>query len=58
MAIQLLAALTDRTIIATASRSDSLEWVQSLGARYVIDHHKDYESQWHALGAPAVGTVF
>lgn len=58
MAIQLLSALTDRTIIATASRSDSREWVQALGAHYVIDHYEDYEPQLHALGAPAVGTVF
>ncbi|OUI97524.1 Zn-dependent oxidoreductase, partial [Acetobacter orientalis] len=36
MAIQLARALTGLTIIATASRPETQEWVTSLGAHYVV----------------------
>src|SRR5215813_2929609 len=32
-------------VIATASRSESIEWCKKMGADYVIDHHKDLKSQ-------------
>jgi zinc-binding alcohol dehydrogenase family protein len=32
-------------VIATASRSESVEWCKKMGADYVIDHHKDLKSQ-------------
>jgi NADPH2:quinone reductase len=32
-------------VIATASRSESVEWCKKMGADYVINHHKDLRSQ-------------
>jgi NADPH:quinone reductase len=32
-------------VIATASRSESVEWCKKMGADYVINHHKDLKSQ-------------
>ncbi len=32
-------------VIATASRSESIEWCKKMGADYVINHHKDLKSQ-------------
>jgi alcohol dehydrogenase len=37
-------------VIATASRSESVEWCKKMGADYVIDHHKDLKSQIKELG--------
>ncbi len=55
MATQLTRNLTDVTIIATASRDETREWVQSLGAHHVINHRKPLAPQVAALGigAPA-----
>ncbi|HXV28825.1 MAG TPA: zinc-binding alcohol dehydrogenase family protein [Sinorhizobium sp.] len=55
IAIQLLRALTDLTVIATASRPETREWVTSLGAHHVLDHSRPLADQVErlALGAPA-----
>jgi zinc-binding alcohol dehydrogenase family protein len=58
MAIQLAEALTDLTIIATASRPETAEWCRSLGAQYVIDHHTGMAAQITALGLEAPDYVF
>ena len=58
IAIQLLRALTDLTIIATASRSETQEWVKKLGAHHVIDHRQPMAPQIEALGIGAPGFVF
>ena len=48
--IQIAKALTNATIIATASRESSQAWVKKLGADYVIDHYKPLQPQIEALG--------
>ena len=55
IAIQLIRARTDLTVIATASRPETRDWVKSLGAHYVVDHSAPIASQIEALdiGAPA-----
>jgi len=55
IAIQLVRALTDLTVIATASRTESRDWTLSLGAHHVIDHSKPLAPQIEALalGQPA-----
>jgi NADPH2:quinone reductase len=55
IAIQLARHRTDLTVIATASRPETKEWVASLGAHHVIDHTKPLSAEVAALGlgAPA-----
>jgi zinc-binding alcohol dehydrogenase family protein len=56
--IQLLRALTDMTVIATASRPETQDWVRECGAHHVIDHHQPLAPQVEALGLGAPGFVF
>lgn len=56
--IQLLRALTNMTVIATASRPETQSWVKELGAHHVIDHRQALASQIKALGLGAPGFVF
>ncbi len=56
--IQLLRALTDMTIVATASRPETQAWVKELGAHHVIDHREALAPQVAALGIGAPGYVF
>lgn len=58
IAIQLLRALTDLTVIATASRPETQAWVEKLGAHAVIDHTQPLAAQVEALGLGAPGWVF
>lgn len=56
--IQLLRALTDMTVIATASRPQTQDWVRECGAHHVIDHRQPLAPQVSALGLGAPGFVF
>ncbi len=56
--IQLLRALTDLTVIATASRPETQDWVRECGAHHVIDHRQPLAPQIEALGLGAPGFVF
>ena len=56
--IQLLRALTDLTVIATASRPETQDWVRECGAHHVIDHRRPLAPQVEALGLGAPGFVF
>lgn len=56
--IQLLGALTDLTVIATASRPETQDWVRELGAHHVIDHRQPMTPQIEGLGIGAPGFVF
>ncbi|MGD1869162.1 MAG: zinc-binding alcohol dehydrogenase family protein [Neomegalonema sp.] len=58
IAIQLLRALTDLTVIATASRPETQAWVRDLGAHHVIDHGQPLPPQVEALGAGQPAYVF
>jgi zinc-binding alcohol dehydrogenase family protein len=58
IAIQLAKALTDLTVIATASRPETQAWVRALGADHVIDHTKPLAGEIAALGLGAPGVVF
>lgn len=52
MAIQLARALTQATVITTASRDESRDWCLALGAHAVLDHRQplDAELRAHELG--------
>lgn len=56
--IQLLRALTDLTVIATASRTETQDWVKKCGAHHVIDHRQPLAPQIADLGLGAPGFVF
>lgn len=56
--IQLLKQLTNLTIIATASRPETKEWVKQLGADYVLDHREPLAPQIKQLGLNAPSYVF
>ncbi len=50
MAIQFARQLSNCTIIATASRPETLEWCSELGAHHVINHSSDLQGQLKSLG--------
>lgn len=56
--IQLLRVLTDLTVIATASRPETRDWVRESGAHHVIDHRQPLAPQVLALALGAPGFVF
>lgn len=58
IAIQLVRALSDVTVIATASRPETQDWIRGLGAQYVVDHSKPLAEQIEALGLGAPAFVF
>lgn len=58
IAIQIARALTDLTVIATASRPETQDWAKSLGAHHVIDHRQPIAAQIEALGLGQPAFVF
>jgi len=54
---QLARKLTGLTIIGTASRPETEEWVQQQGAHHVINHHQPLAEQLRALGIDSVKYV-
>jgi NADPH:quinone reductase len=58
IAVQLAARLSGLTVIGTASRPETAEWVTGLGAHHVIDHRRDLTGQLAGLGIPDVRYVF
>jgi NADPH:quinone reductase len=45
-----LARLAGLTVIATASRPETVDWVTALGAQHTVNHHGDVVAQVRALG--------
>ena len=58
IAIQLAKALTNVKIIATASRSESIEWCKSLGADLVVDHSASLVEQLRSQSFQYVDYIF
>jgi NADPH2:quinone reductase len=58
IAVQLARKLTDLAVIATASRPETRDWVQALGAHHVIDHSRPLAGEVEALGIGAPAFVF
>ncbi|MFK7887725.1 MAG: zinc-binding alcohol dehydrogenase family protein [Gammaproteobacteria bacterium] len=48
--IQLAKALTKLTVVATASRSQTSDWVKKMGADHVINHREPLAAQLETLG--------
>ncbi|MYM31695.1 zinc-binding alcohol dehydrogenase family protein [Duganella sp. CY15W] len=55
--VQLARQLTGLTIIGTASRPETGEWIKQLGAHHVIDHSKPLNEEITRLGLPPVTYV-
>lgn len=47
---QLARKLTGITVIATASREASIQWVKDLGAHHIINHNKPFAEQLNQIG--------
>lgn len=54
---QLARRLTAMTVIGTASRKETADWVLSLGAQHVIDHTKPLSAELKRVGIAAVTHV-
>lgn len=50
MMTQLASKMTNLTVIATASRSDTVDWCKKMGATHVISHRESLMDQIKALG--------
>ncbi len=57
MMIQLATRLTGLSVIATASRPESAQWVRSLGAEFVVDHHRPLDQAVKEIGFDGVDYV-
>ena len=57
MLVQLARQLTQLTVVGTASRAQTTEWVRELGAHHVIDHGQPLLPQLQALGIEHVSHV-
>ncbi|WP_298220315.1 zinc-binding alcohol dehydrogenase family protein [Halothiobacillus sp.] len=55
--VQLARRLTGLTVIGTASRPETTEWVRSLGAHHVIDHSKPLAEELRKTGLSNVTHV-
>ena len=55
--VQLARQLTGLTVIGTASRAETQQWVRELGAHHVIDHSQPLLPQLKALGHDQVSMV-
>jgi NADPH:quinone reductase len=58
IAVQIARRLTDLAVIATASRPETRDWVETLGAHHVIDHSRPLDEEVERLGLGAPGFVF
>jgi len=57
MAVQLARRLTGLTVIGTASRPETREWVQAMGAHHVVDHAKPLDAEVLAVAPEGVDYV-
>lgn len=48
--IQIARRLTGLTVVATASRAETVEWCTRMGAHHVIDHHKPLDEELARIG--------
>ncbi len=55
--VQLARQLTGLTVIGTASRPATADWVRELGAHHVLDHSKPLNEEMARLGLPPVNYV-
>jgi zinc-binding alcohol dehydrogenase family protein len=54
---QMARRLTGLTVIATASRPETIDWARQMGAHHVIDHRRPLDEELKAIGIPSVRYV-
>jgi zinc-binding alcohol dehydrogenase family protein len=57
MMIQFARKLTGLTVIATASRPETIKWCTELGAHHIVDHAKSLPEELKRIGVPEVTYV-
>ncbi len=57
IAIQLAKKLGNLTVIATASREDTVAWCKDMGADFVINHHNDIKEELKKIGHKEVNYI-
>lgn len=57
MLVQLARQLTQATVVATASRPQSRQWVSDLGAHHVLDHSRSLQEELAQTGLSDVSDV-
>ena len=55
--VQLARQLTGLTVIGTASRPETQEWVKQLGAHHVIDHRRPLAQELNTIGISSVDFI-
>lgn len=58
IAIQLARQLTGLTVVATASRVETSQWVRDLGAHHVVNHRQDLVKQLAEIGITQLDYIF
>jgi NADPH:quinone reductase len=58
LVVQLAKRLSKMTVIGTASRGPSVEWVKKMGADQVLNHRENLPAQLKALGLENVQNIF
>jgi zinc-binding alcohol dehydrogenase family protein len=54
---QIARRLTGLTVIATASRPETIDWVKQMGAHHAVDHRKPLDEELRRIGIPHVKYV-
>lgn len=57
IAIQLASRIAQLTVIATASRPESGDWVKKLGADHVVNHRHALDVELRSIGVPTVDYI-
>lgn len=58
IAVQLARHLTSLTVVGTASRPETVDWVTGLGADFVIDHSKPLSAELKRIGFDHADAIF
>lgn len=58
IAIQLAKQVAGLEVIATASRKESIEWCQEMGADHCINHYNPFKDELQAIGIAEVDYIF
>ncbi|UPG86454.1 zinc-binding alcohol dehydrogenase family protein [Luteibacter aegosomatis] len=57
IAVQLARKMTGLTVIGTASRPETRQWVEAMGAHHVVDHSRPLEAEVRAVAPEGVDYV-